>query len=57
MEFSLSTSKCDKMLNTNNKKRKLTESPDHGYVTEDSTSKSPEFFNGKRSTASSRKCT
>ena len=42
------------MLNTNNKKRKLTESPDHGYVTEDSMSNSPEFFSGKRSSASSR---
>jgi len=57
MELSLSASKCDKILNTNNKKRKLTESPDHGYVTEDSMSNSPEFFSGKRSSASSRNCT
>jgi len=57
MEFSLFASKCDKMLNTNNKKRKLTESPDHGYVTEDSVSNSPVFLSGKRSTATSRNCT
>jgi hypothetical protein len=57
MEFRLSTSKRDKMSNTNNKKRKLTESPDHGYVTEDSTSNSPEFLSGKRSSASNKNCT
>jgi hypothetical protein len=45
------------MSNTNSKKRKMTESPDHGYVTGDNMSNSPEFLSGKRSSASSRNCT
>lgn len=49
-------SKNGKMTNTA-KKRKLTESPDHGYATEDSMSKSPEVSSGKWSSAYKRNCT
>jgi hypothetical protein len=56
IKFSLFSSKNGKMTNTD-KKRKLTESPDHGYATEDSMSKSPEVSSSKWSSVHNRNCT